>query len=143
MRYIKRLIAIHYPPDMRWKWEAMDTPSPDWPNIEQALRRLDRREWPIVHLRTREDAPGREPENALTVTGGRGEYSITFMPEKGPELHYFDESRGDKVIRVWETDQGSYEIERHLCNQLAGVLSIARHFVETGELDTSIPWKAY
>jgi hypothetical protein len=142
MSHIRNLIAIHYPPGS-WKWEAMDTPGPSWPNIEQALRRLDRREWPMIHLRTCEHLPGREPQNELTITGGRGEYSLTFMPEKGPELHYFDESRGDEVIRVWETDQGSFEIERHLCNQLARVLSIAKHFFENGVLDPSIPWKAY
>src|SRR4051794_18940503 len=100
--HIRNLISIHYPPDS-WKWEAIDAPWPHWLNIEEAISRLDRSEWPIIHLRTCEDVPGREPENELTIVGGRGEYSLSFWPKTGPELHYFDEARGDEVIRIWET----------------------------------------
>jgi hypothetical protein len=139
---VRNLVSIHYPP-AGWRWEAIDTPGPTWPDIEQAIRRLDRKEWPIIHLHTCEHVPGREPENMLSVIGGRGEYSLLFMPKTGPEVHYCDESRGDAVIRVWESDQGSLVIERHLCNQLSKVLSIVKHFFENGELDPSVRWEAY
>ncbi len=140
--YITNLTVIHYPPD-HWGWESIKTPSPNWLDIEKAIRQLDRKEWPIVHLDTCEHVPGTEPEDQLTITGGRGEYWITFMPKAAPEVHYADDSRGDEIIPVWESDQGAHVIERHLCNDLFIVLAVAKHFYENGVLYPDVRWEAY
>jgi hypothetical protein len=120
------LEVVHYPPDGS-HWHAVETPDPDWPAIEAAVRRLDRDEWPFLWLHTVPPVEGEMPENGLCVMGGRGEYSL-FLSGDGGEVHYEDASRGSTQVRIWESDQGSEVEERSLCNDLGRVLAIARHF---------------
>src|SRR5262245_54390519 len=86
------LDVLPYPPDGS-HWRAIETPGPDWPAIEAAIRRLDRDEWPFLWLHTAPPVEGEMPENALCIMGGRGEYSL-FLCKDGGEIHYEDASRG-------------------------------------------------
>ncbi len=135
------LEATHYPPDGS-PWRTVDTPSPFWPAIEAAIRRLDRDEWPIIWLHTQPPEEGEMPENALGIVGGRGEYSI-FLSRDGDEIHFEDPSRSSRVVQVWESDQGSFVPERSLCSDLGLVLGIARYFAENAELDPRVIWRAW
>ena len=58
------LEAIHYPPDGA-DWRSIETPDPDWPAIEAAIRRLDRDEWPFLWLHTVPAVEGEMPEIAV------------------------------------------------------------------------------
>ena len=135
------LDQMHYPPDGS-HWHTIETPKPTWPAIESAIRRLDRDEWPYVWLHTTEPVEGEMPENGLCIMGGRGEYSL-FLWKDGRETHYLDESRGETPIRIWESDQGSVQREKDLCNDLVLVLTIARHFAESAELHAGARWEEW
>lgn len=134
------LDEMHYPPGGS-HWHTVQTPKPSWRAIEAAIRRLDRDEWPYIWLHTAEPVEGEMPENGLCIMGGRGEYSL-FLWKDGGEIHYLDASRSDAPIRIWESDQGSVRRERHLCNDLSLVLTIARRFAESAELHSAVRWEA-
>lgn len=132
------LDATEYP-SHDGSWRTIETPDPDWHAIEEAIRRLDRYQWPFVWLHTVPPVDGEEPKHALNIMGGKGEYYL-FLSEDGGETAYVDVGRGDAAIRIWESDQGSTMPEYLLCNDLERVLSIARYFAERGELDPSAAW---
>ena len=132
------LEVIHYPPP-GWSWHDIETLDPDWPTVEAAIRRLDRREWPYITLHEVAPVEGRVPIDTLTVMGGRGEYAL-FWSEDTDEVHYEDAARGRATVRIWESDQGSVVEERSLCSDIERVLAIARHFAERAELDPSATW---
>jgi hypothetical protein len=136
---VELLDVVHYPRPGWMPWHTIETPNPDWPAIEAAIRRLDRREWPFVTLHTVAPVDGKVPIHALTVMGGRGEYTL-FLSEGDDEVYYEDAARGRSPVRIWESDQGSVVEERSLCDDLERVLAIARHFAERAELDPSVTW---
>jgi hypothetical protein len=132
------LEVTHYPPPGS-SWHVIETPDPDWPTIDAAVRQLDRNEWPFVWLHTLPPVEGEMPIHGLCVMGGRGEYAL-FQSEDGGEVRYDDAGRGRATVRIWESDQGSVVEERSLCNDLGRVLAIARHFAERAELHPSAAW---
>lgn len=135
---VRMLAAMHYPPgESPTHW--VETPDPDWPAIEAAVRRLDRDEWPFVWLHVAPPVEDEPPAGGLCVTGGRGEYEV-LSPRGGRFVRYCDPARGDRWVRIWESDQGTEQRERFLCNDLGRVLGLVRHFAELGELDPSVTW---
>jgi hypothetical protein len=135
------LEAIHYPPDGS-TWRSLKTSNPDWTAIEEAVRRLDRDEWPFIWLHTEEPLEYDMPNNMFCVMGGRGEYNLALYGGGG-EFHYRDNLRSDEVIRIWESDQGSYVSYNNLCNDLLLVMEITRRFVERGELHPDVAWEKW
>src|SRR5262249_16277924 len=73
---VELLDVMHYPRPGWMPWHTIETPNPDWPTIEAAIRQLDRLEWPFVTLHAVAPVDGKVPINALTVMGGRGEYTL-------------------------------------------------------------------
>ena len=132
------LDQMHYPPDGS-HWQALESPDPDWPMIEVAIRRLDRFEWPYLWLHTAPPVEGEMPENGLCIMGGRGEFTL-FLSRSCGDAHYEDAARGSKPIPIWESDQGSMVEERSLCNDIERVLVIAQYFAAHAELDPSATW---
>jgi hypothetical protein len=138
---INLLDVTHYPPDGSSS-TSEQTPNPEWAEIEAAIRRLDRDEWPFICIHVGKWIRGETPEDDLIVMGGRGEYAIIHN-ENGGETLYVDPARGDKKVQIWESDQGSVRAERHLCNDLQTVLAIVRHYAETGKRDPGVNWKTF
>jgi hypothetical protein len=132
------LDSIHHPPGEP-TWHLVETPSPDWPTIEAAIRRLDRKEWPFVWLHTVEPVDEDLPDNALRVMGGYGEYLVS-LARDGGEIFYDDPTRGEETVAVWEHDQSGMPAKRSCCSDIERVLLIARHFAEFGELHPSASW---
>ena len=139
MSLVRVLEVVHYPlPGSRW--ETLTHRDPSWQEIESAIGQLDRDVYPYLWLHLAEPIEGEMPENALCVMGGRGEYAI-FQSLAGHAAYYRDDRRGDAVVQIWESDQGSSQPESSLCNDLALVLAIAKHFAETGELYPGVAWE--
>jgi len=137
--WVKVLAAMHYPPgDSPWHW--VQTPNPDWPAIEAAIRRLDRNEWPFVWLHKDEPLEDEPPLGGLCIMGGRGEYNLFSWRGDTPALYYTDTSRSGKWVRIWESDQGSEEGERFLCSDIGRVLAMICFFIDRGEMDPSAVW---
>lgn len=114
-------------------------PDPFWADIEAAIRRLDRDEYPYVWLHLTNPINAGEPRG-LNVMGGRGEYALSIsLP--GQLVYYHDPKRGDVVIQIWESDQGSALPETSLCNDTERVIAIARHFADTGRPHPGYEWR--
>src|SRR5262249_53464039 len=125
--------------DSGWTWKTERTPNPTLEDIETAVRRLDRFEYPFLHLYEDANAADDDPP-ALTVMGGQGEYTM-FSGFNGDELFYFDPSRTDEEIEVWQSDQGFSCAAKNCCGSLDAVVGITRYFCEHGELDPSAAWQ--
>jgi hypothetical protein len=139
------LEAAHYPHpparpgERRFGGQTLRMPNPLWADIERAIRRLDRDEWPhlLLHI---DEAAEREPfDNVFSIMGGRGEYALC-LHRDGEEIRYFDVSRPGDDVEIWESDQGSACCQYNLCNDLNLVLRLIRHFAETGALNESVVW---
>jgi hypothetical protein len=140
---VRSLEVVHYPASGVTKagttWETLDYPSPDWETIVAAVTQLDRDVYPFLWLQIGEHVAWDEPELALNVMGGCGEFALCIF-RKGHHLYFRDSSRGKKVIEIWKSDQGSRAAERELCNDLDLVFKIVRHFAETGEPHPGVQW---
>jgi hypothetical protein len=143
---VKILEVIHYPSPpkppnrVRFGWKSIKVRNPLWRDIKAAVRRLDRDEWPFLWLHTEEPPKDAEPNNFFCVMGGRGEYDLCLYRD-GDEISYHDPARSDRIIRIWESDQGSERSERYLCNDLSIALEAARYFAKTGELHPAYTWR--
>jgi hypothetical protein len=139
---VKELEVIVYP-EAGDDWHSEVTTDPTWPQIEAAIRRLDRAEYPFLHLYLP------RPERAsdlwmLDVIGGKGEYGLSGHDGRWHDRWRFrDPSRpnGPELIDIWVTDQGAAFEETYLCNDLSLVLRVCKHFAELGQLDTSVVWE--
>jgi hypothetical protein len=138
----KELEVIVYPMAGS-KWHSEVTPDPTWPQVEAAIRRLDRAEYPFLNICL--PRPDRESDLwMLNVIGGRGEYGLSGMDGRWHERSRFrDPARpcGPELIDIWVTDQGASFEEAYLCNDLAVVLRVCRHFAETRRLDEGVGWE--
>ncbi|QDU18156.1 hypothetical protein [Urbifossiella limnaea] len=126
-------------------WHREVTAAPTWPQIEAAVRRLDRAEYPFLNI----VLPRAEREAdlwVLNVIGGQGEYGLSGNDGRWRERWRFrDPTRpcGQDLIDIWITDQGASFEEAYLCNDLAVVLRVCRHFAETGQLDEGVAWERW
>jgi hypothetical protein len=140
---VRLLEVVYYPPSGVTKsdsaWETLAYPNPDWEAIVAAIDRLDRDAYPMVWLQIGEHVEWEEPELALNVLGGRGEFALCIF-SKGHHICLRDPSRGKNVIQIWESDQGSQAQERELCNDRTTLLNVVRHFAETGEPYPGVDW---
>lgn len=142
---IELLDAIRYPhpprpPDRRrFGWESIRTTFPQWTDVESALRRLDRDEWPYIWLH-RHIPPDNEADNFFCVFGGRGEYHLRLCQD-GHEIVYFDPSREGELVRIWESDQGLEVWESNLCSELSAVFEITRFWIENDQLHPAYSWR--
>lgn len=112
--------------------------SASWDDIEVAIRCLDRFNYPFVWLFQSADVE----EDALPdfdVMGGKGEYYLDSYAD-GCFYRYYDPSRGDDVIEIWQSDQGYTPEEKHCCS-LDTVLRATRYFCEHGTLDPDLRWE--
>jgi len=130
-------------PDAGYAWHSEVTPEPSWPQIEAAVRRLDRAEFPFLHIYL--PRPEREADLwLLNVIGGRGEYGLSGNDGRWHERWRFrDPARpcGPELVDIWVTDQGASFEEAYLCNDLAVVLRVCQHFAESGRLDEGVVWE--
>ncbi|CAN5909341.1 hypothetical protein BH23PLA1_BH23PLA1_29170 [soil metagenome] len=142
------LEAFHYPnpPEEpgrpRFGWHSILTRHPEWTDIEAAIRRLDRDEWPLLWLHTEEPPEADFPNNMFCIMGGRGEYELS-LDRDGDEIRCLDPTRSDEVIPIWESDQGSSRFLKNLCNDLPLVLEIIRRFAEQEELHPEVAWETW
>ncbi len=138
------LEAFHYPNpgNPRFGWQSIQTRQPNWLDIETAIRRLDRDEWPFLWLHTEEPPEADFPNNMFCVMGGRGEYDLCLYRDEH-EIHYQNANRNDEIIPIWESDQGLDACLKNLCNDLPLVLELTRWFVDREELHSGVTWKTW
>lgn len=109
--------------------------TPDWQDIECAIRRLDADSCSLVVL-----GIGNPPVPHMAIGGGQGLYiiyatsdNLTFYKAVNPK------AAGGKFDLVAGGQQGSYDLR--LCIGLDEALRAAKAYAETGSLDPSLTWE--
>ena len=137
---VRCLTFVDYGEDGR-HWHLEKVPHPPWERIVASVHRLDRFRYPWVWLFI-----GDEDEDAtvdcLTIMGGNGAYWIGLSAGKYDQLRLFDAARGEQEIDLWTSDQGFADRACHVTDDVELVLSIARHFGDTGEPLPTASWES-
>jgi hypothetical protein len=123
--------------DNGWEEYTLSEPDPSWPQIQQAIRALDRYSFVsvLLHLRA-----GR---GTLDVWGGRGKFALECQMPGELDRMYCDESKanGKERVRIWESNQGAFLEEKYLCDDIELVFRIARYFAERGRPYPRVYWE--
>src|SRR6516165_5218898 len=100
--HVKCLDYIVYGPT-GWGWKCHKVPNPSWGEVEQAIRRLDRFEYPSVSLWATEDQSKHNYDEGelFEVMGGKGAYWLagTFEGYFQRRLDYPEQ--GEAEVPVW------------------------------------------
>lgn len=129
-----------YRGEMDWEWNE-SFPHPSWPEIEAAIRRLDANEYAALDfvLEGVYDNGGRQP--SLHITGGQGQYVVTYSGGGVSSVNYVDPRRAEKeLVGVVRRDQGVWVPADWVCTDLELVVTIARHIAETGRPYPGVTW---
>jgi hypothetical protein len=119
--------------DDGWAWREESIATPDWNDVEFAIRRMNRFQYPIIRISAKDREMG--------IIGGNGAYFLR-MPYTQTQLRtYWNQAQGDEEVWVWESDQGMNPPACSVCFDIDIVLRAAKYFLETGEHDPSISWK--
>ena len=132
--FVQQLQSIIYPPGGS-RWLAETTRRPSWQDIEVAIRRLDRHQFPFIYLFQDSEAED-DAVPDFTVMGGNNVY--TFGPE---DTLFYEETLSGTEVQVWTSDQGASFPDWQVCHDLIVVLRATRQFAETGQLDETLSWK--
>ena len=127
-----------------WGWKSHKIPHPSWKEIEQAIRRLDRFEYPFLHLWSSldEEKHSYDEGEVFEVIGGKGAYWLagTFDGYFQRQLDYPEQ--GEVEVDVWQSDQGFAVEERHVCHDIETVIKTARYYFEHGGFDPAMKWES-
>jgi Sec-independent protein translocase protein TatA len=116
---IARRVRVDDPAEMR------QIRNPSWHDLERSIRALNQDSHPSLLIWSGEV----EQAPALEILGGNGKYVLR---ELGDGWTYYDPSAGEEEIEVCKDPSGHRVPAFYVCTDLQRVLTIARHFVETG-----------
>jgi hypothetical protein len=124
-----------------WEWSE-SFPFPSWAEVEGAIRRLDANEFAGVDFTMDGVYPRETTQPSLHVTGGQGQYIISYAGGGGSSVHYVDPSKTElrELVGVVRRDQGVWVPATWVCTDLELVVAIARHTAETGFPHPGVSW---
>jgi hypothetical protein len=141
--HVQGLESVVYADD-GWAHRSEKIGRPSWEQIEAAIRRLNRFQYPAVLLWPTED----ESEHAVDgdhecfeIMGGEGGYWLAGSIGSYYQRRYLDPVGGDDEVDVWTSDQGFADAERHICRELETVLQAARYYATHGAFDPALQWE--
>lgn len=141
--HVKCLDYTEYGPT-GWGWKSHKLPDPSWDDVDQAIRRLDRFQYPFLHLWSTDDESKQNYDDCgvFEIMGGKGTYWLagTFDGYFQRRLDYPE--RGEVEVDVWESDQGFADAERHICRDIEKVIQSAKYYFENGGFDPSLNWES-
>jgi hypothetical protein len=117
-------------------------PDPSWEQIECAIRRLDANAFAGVEIAIADMYHDGGGQPSLHITGGNGEYIISYNGGGGSSVHYLDPNQANQPepVGVVKRDQGVWVPANWVCRNLELVLAIARYFTETGRPFPDVQW---
>jgi hypothetical protein len=133
---VRQLDIVVY--ESQWKWDAESVLTPGWPQVEAAIRALDRFYRPFVHLFMGE--PQLE-KDYMSVIGGKGAYWVGATIGEQDILCLTDPGRGTETIDLWTSDQGFSAGARHVCSDTNVVLMAAQYFFAHGKYHPDLMWE--
>jgi hypothetical protein len=135
------LAVTEYPPSGA-PYRTILHRDPAWAHIEAAIDRLDRNRFPMLDLHAAEPADWDEPEHALHVLGGLGEYYLELVTPNESRLEFHDPNRPVGTVAIWESDQGWDSAPTSiLCRDRQLLRRIVHHFVDTGRPLAEVCWR--
>lgn len=140
--HIKCLEWVVYGPT-GWGWKAEKVWYPTWDVVEQAIRRLDQFRYPFVWLWETEDESQQAIDGIgqlLEVMGGEGVWWLAGSFEGYFQRRLDYPERGEQEVRIWTSDQGYGDAERHVCRDIEAVVRAARYYADHGGFDPSLQW---
>jgi hypothetical protein len=141
--HVKVLDYVVYSTDGR-SWHTEKVKDPSWEQIEQAVRRLDRYHHPFLFLWPTHDESKHFVDGSCEVfeiIGGEGAYWIAGSFGGYFQRRMLNPAGGEQEIRVWTSDQGFADAERHICRDLEAVIHAARHYADHGGFDPALVWE--
>lgn len=130
--------------ESQWKWHSEQIRLPEWSQIEEAVRRLDKFHFPFLHLwPTLEGSKHElvEGVESFSVIGGNGEYWFAATIGSHFENHFLNLNGGDQEVELWTSDQGLSVRDKDVCRDVDLVLRAVRYYAEKGGYDPTISWK--
>jgi len=124
-----------------WEWNE-SLPDPSWAEIEAAIRRLDANEYAGLGFMVDDMHHDGGNQPSLHISGGRGQYVVSYSGGGGSSVHYVDPARANdqEMVGVVKRDQGVWVPAGWVCRDLELVVAIARHIVETGRPYRDVAW---
>lgn len=143
--HVKVLEYIVYTADGR-SWRSEKVLRPSWPQIEEAIRRLDRYRYPFLFLWASEDEDRHVLDgnnDVFNIIGGKGAYWLSATSVEGGyfERRTVNANAGTDEVQVWTSDQGFATPERNICRDIEAALRAARYYAETGGLIPLMEWE--
>jgi hypothetical protein len=130
--------------ESQWKWRDEQLPMPTWPQIEEAIRRLDKFHYPFLSLWPMLDQSLHELTDErewFNIIGGKGEYWFAATIGGQWENRFMNAAGSNLQVELWTSDQGFAAPEKEVCRDIDLVLRAARFYAEYGGYDPSISWK--
>jgi len=114
--------------------------NPTWEQMEDAVRRLDKFQFPIVWFFTTEDVSDDEIPD-FEIMGGETDYYISVSAHGYKQRRYFDATKARTRIDVWTSDQGCSIEACHAIHEIDLVLAALKYFSETGGFSPKLSWE--
>lgn len=131
---VKQMTIVEYLDNGKQTKEYIVT-NPTWPSIEEAVRKMDNSQFPIVTLNcvdlSQQDSSF-EDEEAFNIIGGNGKLALV---HQYGEWQYTNENGGNNEVRLWESDQGYFCKERNVIYDIEFALRIVKKYCETGSYE--------
>ncbi|PXA90212.1 hypothetical protein DMC25_08320 [Caulobacter sp. D4A] len=124
----QHMTLFRYPPQDGSRLIEIDAPT--WPQVREAVERLDDQEFPIVQLDANAADSCVDIEGAFNVFGGRGSGYAVF--ENMGVWRFLWPEGSDEEVRLWQSDQGYFCERRALLTDLGDVLELAEAYFNTG-----------
>ena len=123
-----------------WNCQETAVRHPSLDEMQTAVRRLNKFEYPFVWFFTSEDVRNDAIPN-FSVMGGNGDYVLLSFDGKSPERRMKFPSHDDELVDVWLSDQGCEINERYVCHDLSFVLDVLANFAKTGKFPADAIWE--
>lgn len=126
--------------------ESKEIKDPSWPDIEAAIRRLDKYCYPFIWLFLQydtEDLPEFQIMGGKPPYSGKADYWMqgNFGGYYGRCYSNPNVEGEDHEVRIWTSDQGYSDYESTICHDVEEVLKATRYFCEHGGFDPSVSWE--
>lgn len=133
---VRRMTATKYDRNNPDDWQFENRRLPSWPDVENAIRRMDNDCFPIVELSCNDLLD----DDNFCVIGGAGQIALFHKMDR---WQYEDPNGGNSEVRLWDSDPGIFSPQRHgfFCKErnvltdVEKVLRIVKAFYYTGTHD--------
>ena len=123
-----------------WNCQETDVRDPSLEEIEAAVLRLNKFEFPFVWFFVSADVPeGAVPD--LSIMGGDCDYVISTFDGNRTDRHMKFPSHSHKRIDVWLSDQGCDFEEKLICHDVGFVLDVVAGYAKSGTFPSATIWE--